>query len=129
MAKRFLLFIILACIVSILLFKLHAFLISSQNETLSFALFSVYLFHFVATLIICLAVEILSTKLPNQVGYLYLASVFVKIGFFVIIFKNVIFSVEEMAFIDRISIIIPMFLYLIAEAIYSGRIMNALHEK
>jgi hypothetical protein len=72
-------------------------------------------------------VELLSAKLPNQVGYIYLSSVFVKIGIFVLVFKSIIFSIEVLPMSERISIVIPMFIFLIIEAIYSGRIMNAIN--
>jgi hypothetical protein len=99
--------------------------ISSQGESLSFSLNAIYYFHFAAYLIIVVAVELLSKKLPNQVGFFYLASVFIKIGFFVLIFNNTIFGETPLNMLERITIIIPFFMFLIFEAIYSGKLMNA----
>jgi len=98
--------------------------IEAQDEILPYSLYSIYVFHFIAYLIIVIGIEFLSKKLPNQVGFFYLASVFIKIGFFVLIFKDSIFAEDPMSFLGRISIIIPFFMFLIFEAIYSGKLMN-----
>ncbi|MTI20137.1 hypothetical protein E1176_03820 [Fulvivirga sp. RKSG066] len=84
-----------------------------------------YVFHFVSYLVICLSIEALFKKLPSQVGYAYLASVFIKIGVFVLVFKSTIFGLEAMTMPERLSIVIPMFIFLIFEATYCGRLMNS----
>ncbi|WP_375579938.1 DUF6168 family protein [Marivirga tractuosa] len=99
--------------------------IDSVNEALSYSINSIYLFHFIAFIAIIFSIELLSKKLPDQVGYFYLASVFVKIGLFVLVFKDTLFSDSPLNFLERISIIIPFFMFLVMEAIYSGRLMNA----
>lgn len=125
MIKRLLFFTIAIVLIAISVLFLQKWYISSQEEILVYSLNSIYYFHFAAYLLIVVAVELLSKKLPNQVGFFYLASVFIKIGFFVLIFKDAIFAENPMSFLERISIIIPFFMFLIFEAIYSGRLMNA----
>ncbi len=124
MIKRLLFFTLAIVVLAISVLFLQNWYISTQEESLSYSLNSIYYFHFAAYLIIVVAVELLSKKLPNQVGFFYLASVFIKIGFFVLIFKDTIFAENPMNFLERISIIIPFFMFLIFEAIYSGRLMN-----
>ncbi|ELR69897.1 hypothetical protein C900_04600 [Fulvivirga imtechensis AK7] len=96
-----------------------------MDQTLAFSLVAMYLFHFISYVIICLSVEYLNAKLPSQVGYAYLASVFIKIGVFVLVFKSTIVGAEDLTLVERLYIIIPMFLFLVLEAIYCGRLMNA----
>jgi hypothetical protein len=83
------------------------------------------LFHFISTLVIYTLIEGVSCKMPNQAGYAYLASIFLKIGFFVLLFKATIFSDVVLEKEERISLIIPLFLFLIAEAIAVSRLLNS----
>jgi CDP-diglyceride synthetase len=125
MIKRLVFFTLAIAVLATSVLFSQKWYISSQNESLSYSLNAIYYFHFVAYLIIVVSVEFLSKKMPNQVGFFYLASVFIKIGFFVLIFKDTIFAENAMNFLERISIIIPFFMFLIFEAIYSGKLMNA----
>ncbi|WP_340153635.1 DUF6168 family protein [uncultured Marivirga sp.] len=125
MYKRLILFTLITVAIAVSALFFQKWYISNQNEFLSYSLDSVYIFHFIAFIFIVGSVELLSKKLPDQVGYFYLASVFVKIGLFVLVFKDTIFSETSMDFLERISIIIPFFMFLVFEAIYSGRLMNA----
>ena len=125
MYKRFILFALLSIALAISALFVQKWYITNQNEVLTYSLDSVYIFHFISFVFIIGSVELLSKKLPDQVGYFYLASIFVKIGLFVLLFKDTIFSDSPMNFLERISIIIPFFMFLVFEAIYSGRLMNA----
>ncbi|WKK78827.2 DUF6168 family protein [Marivirga arenosa] len=124
MVKRLLIFTLLTLVLAVVILFAQNWYLSSQNEVLSYSLEAMYIFHFISFIVIAGSVELLSKKLPDQVGYFYLASVFIKIGLFVLIFKNTLFSEEELNFPERISIIIPFFMFLVMEAIYSGRLMN-----
>jgi hypothetical protein len=125
MTKRLLFFTTAIVVLATSVLFVQKWYISSVGESLSYSLSSIYYFHFAAYLIIVLAVELLNKKMPNQVGFFYLASVFIKIGFFMLLFKDVIFAENQMDFLERISIIIPFFMFLIFEAVYSGKLMNA----
>lgn len=125
MIKRFLSFTLLVLILSVALYFCQHYLLNSQEQKLAFSLTNMYLFHFISYVIICLSVEFLNTKLPSQVGYAYLASVFIKIGVFVLVFKSTILRAEDLSMAERLSIVAPMFLFLVLEAIYCGRLMNA----
>ncbi|SMG21213.1 hypothetical protein SAMN05661096_01161 [Marivirga sericea] len=125
MFKRLIIFTLLSVGLASAILFIQKWYISSIDETLTYSINSIYLFHFIAFIIIVLSVELLSQRLPDQVGYFYLASVFVKIGLFVLVFKDTIFASSPLNFLERISIIIPFFMFLVLEAIYSGRLMNA----
>jgi hypothetical protein len=124
MFKRLIIFTLLCIGIAIAVLFVQKWYLGSIDETLSYSIDSIYLFHFIAFIVIVLSVELLSKRLPDQVGYFYLASVFVKIGLFVLVFKDTIFSDSPMSLLERISIIIPFFMFLVLEAIYSGRLMN-----
>ena len=125
MIKRFFYFTTFVIAVTVVLYFTHQYLLNDLAEEGSISLSAMYLFHFIAYVIICFSIEILNTKLPSQVGYAYLASVFIKIGVFVLVFKSTIFTAEELSMASRLSIVIPMFIFLVFEATYCGRLMNA----
>ncbi|RBW59877.1 hypothetical protein DS884_06510 [Tenacibaculum sp. E3R01] len=92
---------------------------------LSFSLLGVYLFHVVSATIVYLIVEFVADKMPNQAGYAYLASIFLKIGFFVLVFQASVFTNEQLTKPERFSLVIPLFLFLILEAIAVSKLLNS----
>ena len=95
------------------------------TETLSFSLLSVYLFHLIAAVIVYVTVEIVAEKLPNQAGYAYLTLMFFKIGAFVLIFQSSVFANDNLTQMERIGLVIPLFLFLITEAIAVSKLLNS----
>lgn len=91
---------------------------------LQYSLFSVYLFHALSAIIVYLIIEFLFTKLPNQVGYAYLMLMCFKIGAFVLIFQKSIFAVDLEALQERISLVVPLFIFLIIEALLVGKLLT-----
>lgn len=95
------------------------------TETLSFSLLSVYLFHLIAAVIVYVTVELVAEKLPNQAGYAYLTLMFFKIGAFVLIFQSSVFANDNLTQMERIGLVIPLFLFLITEAISVSKLLNS----
>lgn len=124
MIKKLVLFALAVGILMTSVFFLQEWFISFRGKTLSYSLLSIYYFHFVAFVIIVGSVGLLSNIVPNQVGFVFLAGIFVKIGFFVMIFNDTVFGDIPLEMHERIAIIIPFFMFLVAEALYSGMIMN-----
>jgi len=91
---------------------------------LQYSLFSVYLFHALSAIIVYLIIEFLFTKLPNQVGYAYLMLMCFKIGAFALIFQKSVFAVELEALQERISLVVPLFIFLIIEALLVGKLLT-----
>lgn len=128
MIKRIFLFSILLTILFLISYFPHRQIINSP-EQLSYSLLSVYLFHFIAAIIVYLVIELVANYLPTQAGYAYLASIFLKIGFFVLIFKAPIFDNDNLSQPERISLVVPLFLFLITEAIGVSKLLNNLNLK
>jgi hypothetical protein len=124
MIKRILKFIIANILVFVVSYFVHDYVVNSNAVALSFSLFSVYLFHVVAAFIVCALVEMVADKLPNQAGYAYLASVFVKMGIFVLVFKDTILSNDQLSKPERFSLIIPLFIFLIIEAVAISNLLK-----
>ncbi|WP_220455449.1 DUF6168 family protein [Tenacibaculum pelagium] len=125
MIKRIIKFIVAVIVLFIISYVPHDYVLNSKDIYLSFSLFSVYLFHVIAATIVYVIVEFIADKMPNQAGYAYLASVFLKMGFFVLVFQATVFANEQLTKPERFSLVIPLFLFLIIEAIAISKLLNS----
>ncbi len=123
MIKRILLFLSALILLFIVSYFLNSYLV--VEEEFSFSLLKIYLFHTIAALIVYTVVEFVADYLPNQAGYAYLASIFIKIGFFVLIFNSSVFDNDNLSRPEKISLVAPLFLFLIAEAIAVSKLLNS----
>ena len=121
MIKRILIVALLMVVLFAISYNSHLFLLTQK---LSFSIFNVYAFHLLSAIVVYSVVEIVSSKLPNQAGYAYLMMMFLKIGAFVLIFKNEVFAKEALSQAERVSLVVPLFLFLIAEAVAVGKLLN-----
>jgi len=120
--------IILVTAVAIILFCVGYFsnnyLLESNSITIRFSLLTAYLFNAIACLVIYCAVEIVLNYLPNETGYLYLGLTMVKMGVFILIFQDAIFSENELSKIEKTSIFAPVFMFLVLETIAVSKLLN-----
>ena len=107
-------------------FHLHEFILKNATIKTVFSLKKVYLFHFGFSWLICAHFTFFSTvdKIFQQLGFIYLISIFLKIVVFSIIFYNPIFSKENLDFASKISLLIPMIIFLLTEAVFVVKILN-----
>lgn len=121
MIKRILLFAICLLALFAVAFFIHSYFLS---QALSYTLWHVYVFHVLSCLFTYTIVEIVSEKLPNQTGYSYLALMFFKIAAFILIFQVSVFSKESLSQLERMSLVIPLIIFLIFEVAAISRILN-----
>ena len=107
-------------------YSLHEYLLELQEIILPFSLKKVYLFHLGFSMIICINFIALSSieKVFDQLGYIYLGTILLKLIIFIAIFYKSIFTEETLPFITRISLLIPMFIFLFIEAIIIAKILK-----
>jgi hypothetical protein len=100
--------------------------IEKQDIILPFSLRKVYLFHLGFSLLVCINFKALSVvdKIFEQLGFIYLFTLFLKIILFVAIFYKVLFTEESLTQVARVSLFIPMFIYLLTEAVFVTKILN-----
>ncbi|MBQ0768910.1 MAG: hypothetical protein KBT58_06430 [Bizionia sp.] len=122
MTKRILYFVLAIVALFAVTFSVHNFLTTSD---LSFSLLKVYSFHAVSAILVYAVIELLASTLPNQAGYAYLMTMFFKIGFFVLLFQESVFNRETLTQPERIGLVIPLFIFLLAEAIVVGKLLNS----
>ena len=122
-------FTILMSVITITIFTIQYFILLScyfQEISLSFSLKKVYLFHTVFSLLICVNFKLLSTvnKIYDQLGFIYLGTILLKLILFCLIFYKSIFTEEELTSTARISLFIPMIIFLSTEAVFVTKILN-----
>ncbi|WP_243456726.1 DUF6168 family protein [Polaribacter batillariae] len=104
----------------------HLKIIASQEVELRFSLEKVYLFHAFFSALICVNLRFVSTvnKLFPQLGFIYLGTLVIKLILFAIFFYNPLFTVDSFYFAEKISLFIPLFIFLLTEAIFVVKILN-----
>ncbi|WP_438977728.1 DUF6168 family protein [Polaribacter sp.] len=107
-------------------FSLHNHFLEENQVLLPFSLKKVYLFHLGFSMLICINFKLLSSvnKIADQLGFIYLGTLLLKIVLFSIIFYQSIFTEEELSKISRISLLIPALIFLLTEAIFVAKILN-----
>jgi len=85
----------------------------------------VYLFNSIASIVIYGCIELVAEKLPSQAGYAFLACVFLKIGLFIVLFQSTVFPEEKLEVFQRLSLMIPFFLFIIIEAAGVAKLLNS----
>ena len=125
MIKRVLYFIVAIILLFLISYTTHDYILNLREIHLSYSLFSVYSFHVIATIIVYISLEVLADNLPNEAGYGYLALMLLKIGFFLLIFQDTVFPEEKLIKLERVSLVIPLFLFLATEAIVVSKLLNS----
>ena len=107
------------------MFITHKSVLESNLLVLSYELIDVYVFNIISCILIYISMEFIVEKLPSEAGYSFLALIFLKMGFFLLIFKSVVFSEEKLEMFQRVSLLIPFFVYLSLEAIGVSKLLNS----
>ena len=108
---------LIATLIFLIGYPLNQFLLSSFAKGASFPLFGVYLFFYVATLLIISGIEFLFDYSPANAGYAFLVGVFLKMGAFILVFFTNGMAQKSLTMIEKVSILIPLFLFMALEAI------------
>lgn len=105
---------------------LHETILKNLQIEIPFSLKKVYLFHLGFSLLICVNFAVFSTvdKIFQQLGFIYLIAIFLKIIIFCIIFYNPIFGKENLEFSSRVSLFIPMIFFLLTETFFVAKILH-----
>ncbi|MGB1042850.1 MAG: DUF6168 family protein [Tenacibaculum sp.] len=123
MIKRIILFVVVVAILFSVGLFLNTYL--TTDYELSFSLVKLYAFNAIASILIYVLVELVIDNLPNETGYLYLGLMMVKFGVFILMFQKSIFSEEGLTKPEKISILIPVFTFLILETLSVSKLLNS----
>ena len=123
MIKRIGIYSLVIFMLFIAIYSVHTSVLDA--ETLSFSLLSIYLFNIISSVLTYLAVELTFSKLPDQTGYAFLTAVFLKLGLFTVLFMSTLTSDRSLEMFEKISILIPFSVFLIAEAIGCFKLLSS----
>ena len=87
---------------------------------------ALFTFHTIFSLFLCITLAKLRTtqKFAEQVGFIYLGSVFIKVVLFSVLFRNTFFSEIPFTNIETINLLIPLFLGLFFEVFFLSRLLG-----
>lgn len=107
-------------------FYTHSFLLNNAGYKLSFSLEKIYLFHAFFSGLICVNLRLASTvdKISSQIGFLYLWTLVIKLILFIVFFYKPLLTIESFSFTEKISLCIPLFVFLLTEVIFVAKILN-----
>ncbi|MDO6595914.1 DUF6168 family protein [Oceanihabitans sp. 2_MG-2023] len=107
-------------------YAIHLSSLKDLNLILSVPLFSVYLFHFIISLLICIGFAVLSesSKWDQQLGFVYMFTFITKLMLFAILFKNTVFKAGGLSKIEAFNLLIPVFLFLFLEVYFIAKILS-----
>lgn len=126
MIKNFITYTLTCISLYILGLFLHNTYLETKAILLPFSLQKIYLFHSGFSLIVCVNLLVLSNvnKILDQLGFIYLGTILLKIVLFSIIFYKSIITNEILEISARISLIIPLLIFLLTEAFFVVRILQ-----
>ena len=107
-------------------FHTHAFLLEKTGIELPFNLQKIYLFHAVFSTVLCVNFALFSNvdKVFQQISFIYLVTIVLKIILFSTFFYKPIFAEESLTNPQAISLLVPLFLFLLTEAFFVVQILN-----
>ena len=107
-------------------FQGHVFILKKTGTELPFNLEKIYLFHAVFSSVLCVNFVIFSLvdKVFQQIAFIYLATILLKILLFCTIFYKPLFAEENLTNPQAISLLVPLFLFLLTEAFFVVQILN-----
>lgn len=114
-------------ILGVVSYFLHSGILSMLEIELPYSLLNFYLFGGISSLIICLTFISLPDLVPafyDKLGFIFLFTIFGKLLFMGLVFKDLLFQEEVFSRMQRLSMLIPIFIFLIYEVLLLMRILN-----
>ena len=106
--------------------NIHTFLLEKKEINLAFSLPKVYLFNAGFSTLVCINIVLLSTvnKFKEQLGFIYLVTLFAKIILFSATFYKSIIKADEMQMVEKLSMLFPLLIFLLTEIIFVAKEIN-----
>ncbi|ARV09661.1 hypothetical protein BTO05_08405 [Winogradskyella sp. PC-19] len=126
MIKQLIIYSAVFALLFFLLLHGHDWILKQNDIGLRFSFYDTDLFFAVSSALICIHLQFFSgiETLKSQLGYIYLPTLFIKGVIFFISFKNSVFSIEKLTTSERLSLLIPLFIFLIAEVYFVIKILK-----
>lgn len=107
-------------------YNMHQYIIDKNTIHLRFAIQPIYLFFVLTSLAISLTFLVLNSiqKTREQLGFLYLGTMFLKIMLFVFVFYNSIIKIPSLSKTESLNVLIPLFIFLFLEGYFVVRLLQ-----
>lgn len=120
LVKRLLVFNTIIVVVAVFMSTLQS---SFFSWNLPFSEVSLYVFFAISSIVIVSGIELLYTIMPNNAGYGFLVGMFIKMGLFMMIFYSKMLELKTILLIDKIFILIPLFVFLFLETLVVSNLL------
>ncbi len=126
MIKTLLTYLIVFIAVLLTANYLHQYILDINALQLRFNLRPLYLFFASFSILICVVFRVLLTveKTKDQLGFIYLSTLVIKIFFFVLLFKTSILDLPDLSKKESFNLLIPIFVFLLVEVYFIAKILN-----
>jgi len=123
MIKSFLIYILSFALLFLCSYGLHSYFIPDNNR---YNIFDVYLFFGISSLSLCVVFNLLSkvNTISQQLGFIYLFTLIIKVGLFALLFKESVLSLTDLAKMERLNLLIPLFVFLLLEIYFISRLLS-----
>lgn len=111
-------------LIGALMFLVHQALLTYIKIELTYSLINAYLFFQIFFTLVCVLIELVARKDNSNAGLFYIFTFVIKLLAFGVIYEDVLFSKDVPALSLRMSLLLPMILYIVAEAYYTIKIIN-----
>lgn len=103
----------------------HLYFLGAEVSSLNFFVSNIYLFHALFSFLLCSVFYVLSNnhKFQHQLGFLYLGALLFKLLAFSVIFYSVLFQQETLSYNERLSLLIPVFVFMVPEVYFISKIL------
>lgn len=127
LVKRLLFYTVSAVLIFLTCYYLHSYILVSAQENPPFELLNIYLFLAIAALVLVVFFELLASlsgQFKDQLGFLYLGAMALKIMLFCVVFRGFLFTNIVLSKLDSISLLIPIFIFIFFEVVIIAKILN-----
>ena len=125
MIKALIIYVISFAVLFLALQYSQELILNHRNSSVRFELWTTNLFFALASLLICVHLQIFSSikRLERHLGFIYLPTLFIKGILFFIAFKESVFGIDVLSSTERVSLLIPFLLFLGLEVLFVVKIL------
>ena len=118
--------LIVFTVLAIFLFVIFlvSFSFFETNDSLRFSSLSIVAYFFIASVVVMTSMEFLIRNYDGNSSYVFLLTVFLKIGFFILIFQQTVFNIDAFSGVEKAVLVLPMILFLVIEAVFLMKRMD-----
>ena len=104
----------------------HNLILDNNDITLPFSIERLYLFLTGYSILICFNLQLFTKtpKIADRIGFIYLGTSLIKIVLFLVVFHPPIILQESLVLPTKLSLLVPIFIFLIMEVFFITKILN-----